>query len=152
MLKKLRVEPPETTLVTLYLKEIARTYGVAWNVTPPSTPPPAFDDDDDDEPTTKQKALPLLSEDADPKAAELTQATPPRKITAKSPIHMAPPSPSTDNIHPTIKFPEPPILKPSGKVAGLGNTNTARNPPPRPTPTNTDADDLAARFAALKKR
>ncbi|KAL7276538.1 Vacuolar protein sorting-associated protein ist1 [Rhizina undulata] len=138
VLKKLRVEPPPETLVTLYLKEIARTYGVPWNQTPPSTPPPG---DDDDEPSTaistRRPEAPLL---ADPKEAELSKATPPTQM--RSPINVAPPSPSTENVHPVIKLPDPPVLKPLTKAP------RKVAPPPE---KKMDDDDLARRFAALKR-
>lgn len=132
VLKKLRVEPPSDLLVTLYLKEIARTYGISWHQTPPSTPPP-LDDDDDDEPSTAQ---PILN-DAE---AELVKATPPRGTRAL--VNIAPPSPSTDNVHPVIKLPDPPAARQQlRKVAPQMKKNT--NP--------LDDDDLAKRFAALKR-
>lgn len=131
VLKKLRVEPPSETLVTLYLKEIARTYGIPWRQTPPSTPPPM---DDDDEPSTGEAIL------NDPIAADLAQATPPRAM--RGPINVAPPSPSTENVHPVIKLPDPPTLRqPPLKKAAAPVKKT--NP--------LDDDDLAKRFAALKR-
>jgi len=146
VLKKLRVEPPSETLVTLYLKEIARTYGIPWGQTPPSTPPPEGDDDDD--PSTAivvpaNENPPLL---ADPKAAELSKATPPREM--RSPINVAPPSPSTENVHPVVRLPDPPAMRPLAKkvtenrkpAAATGGTRSA-----------LDDDDLAKRFAALKR-
>lgn len=131
VLKKLRVEPPSDTLVTLYLKEIARTYGIPWNQTPPSTPP--GDDDDDDEPSTGEKVL-------NPAEAELVRATPPRSM--RAPVNVAPPSPSTENVHPVIKLPEPPMLK---------EPLHTRKAPAKKNVNPLDDDDLAARFAALKR-
>lgn len=130
MLKKLRVEPPSETLVTLYLKEIARTYGIAWGRTPPSSPPlpPAYDDD---EPSTAEAVL------GDATAAELA---PPR--TMRGAVNVAPPSPSTENVHPTIKVPGPAAVVP---VARKGPAVAAAKKNP------LDDDDLAARFAALKR-
>lgn len=134
VLKKLRVEPPSDLLVTLYLKEIARTYGIAWNQTPPSTPPPLLsDDDDDDEPSTAQ---PILN-DAE---AELVRATPPRGT--RAPVNIAPPSPSTDNIRPVVKLPDPPAVRQPRKLVAP-QIKKSTNP--------LDDDDLAKRFAALKR-
>src|SRR5690606_25307733 len=98
--------------------------------------------DDDDEPSTH---VPADSLPAHPAAADLATAATPRKIMPKSPIHVAPQSPTTENVHPVIKFPEPPaVLKqPVPKVT------QARKKPEGKVP---EVDDLAARFAALKKR
>lgn len=128
VLKKLRVEPPSDLLVSLYLKEIARTYGISWHQTPPSTPPPPPDDDDDDEPST---ALPVL--------AELVRATPPRGT--RAPVNIAPPSPSTDNMRPVVKMPNPPVV--AAVVPRKTQAKRSVNP--------LDDDDLAKRFAALKR-
>lgn len=132
VLKKLRVEPPSDLLVTLYLKEIARTYNIPWHQTPPSTPPPY--DDDDDEPSTAQAVL----NDAE---AELVKATPPRG--ARAPINIAPPSPNTDNMHPVIKLPDPPATRQPRKPVVAPQVKKSTNP--------LDDDDLAKRFAALKR-
>lgn len=132
VLKKLRVEPPSDLLVTLYLKEIARTYGIPWHQTPPSTPPPY--DDDDDEPSTAQAVL-------NEAEAELVKATPPRGT--RAPVNIAPPSPSTDNMHPVVKLPDPPAARQLRKAATAPHTKKSTNP--------LDDDDLAKRFAALKR-
>lgn len=144
VLKKLRVEPPEEILVTLYLKEIARTYNISYRTTPPGSPPPPFDDDDD-QPASGGTAL-KLTEDliaiTDPKAAELAKATPPKQL--RSPINVAPPSPTTENVHPVIRLPDAPKM---------GNL-TMRPPvtkPQAPPRALSDDNDLARRFAALKK-
>lgn len=144
VLKKLRVEPPEERLVTLYLKEIARTYGIPFMVTPPSSPPP---EDDDDEPSTGLKEERLeMPLPVDPKAEELAKATPPKDM--RSPINVAPPSPSTENVHPTIKMPAPPKYNnPAPRAAAPKPTAKAATPQAR----FTDDDELAKRFAALKR-
>ncbi|KAA8914550.1 regulator of Vps4 activity in the MVB pathway-domain-containing protein [Sphaerosporella brunnea] len=142
VLKKLRVEPPEQLLVTLYLKEIARTYGIAYKVTPPGTPPPGFDDDE--QPGSGGIGEKLPEEPiaiANPKAAELAKATPPK--TLRSPINVAPPSPSSENVHPTIRLPDAP------KRANL-SVKPAAKPQAAPRSLSSD-DDLARRFAALKR-
>lgn len=143
MLKKLRVEPPSQTLVTLYLKEIARTYGIAWGRTPPSTPPPEDDDDPSTAIAVPSQESPLL---ADPQAAELSKATPPRQM--RSPINIAPPSPTTENIHPVVKLPDPPAMRPLAKKAA---ENRKPAVPAGGGRSALDDDDLAKRFAALKR-
>lgn len=142
VLKKLRVEPPDQRLVTLYLKEIARTYNISWGVTPPSTPPPPDGDTDTDDPSTalKEKGMgpPRLM---DGKEAELSKATPPKQL--RSPINVAPPSPTSENLHPVIKLPDPPRYQAPRTVV--------QKPAPRPAAVSkpSDDDDLARRFAAL---
>lgn len=158
VVKKLKVEPPAQELVTLYLKEIARTYGVNW----PKGENTANDnsEDDSDEPTSgqgiKNLAEPLTTE-------ELSKATPPRDLGPKSPVSVAPPSPSTDNLSPKIRLPKPPELKPSAKMGGLKKQtpNTDSQSASKDVDAQTrknavggkipDVDELAKRFAALKR-
>lgn len=131
VLKKLAVTPPSQELVTGYLEEIARTYGVDWPKRPASDlgDPPSFVDDDDDNPSggQAQKDLeePILV-DAGVKAREerekLSRATPPRDFGPGSPLRVNPPSPSTDNLHPRVKGVD---LKPSKKMeAAKGGTQS----------------------------
>ena len=152
VLKKLRVEPPDPELVTLYLTEIARTYGVNW---PKKESPPDGDNDDDDEDDhpggqrVKNLEEPLTT-------LELRKATPPRDLVPRSPVSVAPPSPSTDNLNPRVKLPGPPELKPGTRMTGLkrqtsgtdGDTGIKKNAVGGKIP---DVDELAKRFAALKK-
>jgi vacuolar protein sorting-associated protein IST1 len=144
VLKKLRVEPPEELLVTLYLKEIARAYGIAYKVTPPGTPPPGFDEDEQPGSGGIGEKLPEAEPIAiaDPKAAELAKATPPK--TFRNPINVAPPSPSSENVHPVIRLPDAPTR------SNLSMKPPAAKPQGAPRSLSTD-DDLAKRFAALKR-
>ena len=153
---RLKVEPPAPELVTLYLREIARTYGVAW-------PKKEMEDDrsNDDDNNSGGQALELLEEPLT--TEELSKATPPRDIGPKSPVSVAPPSPSTDNISPRVKLPRPPELKPTAKMSGLKKqtpSTEARSTGSDISPPNNkdvvggrrpDVDELAKRFAALKK-
>lgn len=122
VLVKLAIEPPSEDLVTLYLTEIARTYGVAW-------PRSAQTED----------AVSPAAETTD--TVELQRATPPRNLGPRSPVSIAPPKPRLDNPSPVIKLPDAehsqiaPGPKPEPNVAG-------------PIP---NADELAKRFAALKR-
>lgn len=76
VLKKLKVEPPNPELVTLYLREIARTYGVDWPKGEHTKQEHQRDDEDDDpdDPAggqvVKNLEAPLTTE-------ELNKATPP---------------------------------------------------------------------------
>ena len=158
VIKKLKVEPPDPELVTLYLKEIARAYGVKWPKGEEILD--GHSEDDDDEPSggqaVKNLEEPLTTE-------ELSKATPPRDLGPKSPVSVAPPNPSTDNISPRIRLPGPPELKPSAKMNGLKKqtTSTDERNNARDTGSGTkknvvggkipDVDELAQRFAALKK-
>ena len=158
VLKKLRVEPPDPELVTLYLKEIARTYGVNWPRKEES--PDDHDDQDDDTPSAGQAVKNL---EAPLTTDELSRATPPRDLGPRSPVSVAPPSPSTDNLNPRLKLPGPPDLKPGAKMSGskkqtsdtdvqnttkAGDSGTKKNVVGGKIP---DVDELAKRFAALKK-
>lgn len=158
VLKKLRVEPPAQELVTLYLKEIARTYGVPWPKRDDSVIETGNEDDDDPNGGQAVRSLeePLTTD-------ELSRATPPRDLGPKSPVSVAPPSPSTDNLNPRLRLPGPPELKPTAKMSRLKNQNTgveAQNPVKNSDSGGKkaviegkipDVDELAKRFAALKR-
>ena len=178
--RRLRVEPPGEELVGGYLREIARTYGVQW---PPEdfveTPEFEEGDDNDDDPSTgekervKKSEVPLTTE-------ELAKATPPRDLGPKSPVHIAPPSPRTDNVSPRVRLSRPPELKPGSRMAdanakakkgkedsgggggtgggGVGNAKEGKEKKDvvggkkAVVPGKVpDVDELARRFAELKK-
>ncbi|KAF8425323.1 regulator of Vps4 activity in the MVB pathway-domain-containing protein [Tirmania nivea] len=158
VLKKLRVDTPSEELVGAYLKEIARTYGVDFGrdeTSPPPLPGDGDDDDDDGSPSTGRKIPVAELELADPKVGKLVEdaKTPPRKVLPKSPIHVAPASPSSENPHPVVRMP--------GEGGGAG-TGVQRPQQHQGVPTaqasggkskeDKEVDDLLARFAALKKR
>ena len=158
VVKKLEVKPPDPELVTLYLKEIGRTYGVDWPKGEMATD--GNSDDDDDDPSSGQ-ALKTLEEPLT--TEELSKATPPRDLGPKSPVSIAPPSPSTDNLSPKIRLPGPPELKPSAKMTGLKKQTPSRTAQSTAKDLDTgpvrnavggkipDVDELAKRFAALKR-
>lgn len=169
VVKKLRVQPPSQELVTLYLKEIARTYGVLW---------PKEDYEQDREIERLKDEVDEEDEDADEggegdeggdkavktskkkkvdlgrpfEREELSRATPPRKIGpggAKSPVSVAPPAPRSDNLSPKVKIPgagdEKEVER--RRSTGLG-TAKVKDVVGGKIP---DVDELAKRFAALKK-
>ncbi|KAL8737617.1 MAG: hypothetical protein Q9181_001490 [Wetmoreana brouardii] len=159
VLKKLKVEPPDPELVNSYLKVIASTYGVDW---PKRQTKPEHTSDEDDENPSGGHAVKSLEEPLT--TQELNKATPPRDLGPKSPVSIAPPSPSTDNISPRIKLPGPPELKPSAKMSGLKKetpSTQAQSEPKRKEVEGQgkkvvggkipDVDELARRFAALKR-
>ncbi|KAH8597116.1 regulator of Vps4 activity in the MVB pathway-domain-containing protein [Bisporella sp. PMI_857] len=155
VLRKLEVRPPGQELVEGYLEEIARTYGVDYPSKPsdPGAPPDYLDDDD--EPSSggqAQKNLeePILADGGNKGAKEdqLSRATPPRNFGPASPLRVNPPSPSTDNPHPRVKVGTL-DLKPSKKMETANKGGTESKGPVGGT--IPDVDELAKRFAALKK-
>ncbi|KAI9761875.1 MAG: carboxy methyl transferase for protein phosphatase 2A [Chaenotheca gracillima] len=179
VLNKLKVEAPNAELVTMYLREIARTYGVNWPKQEEEEEVPAYEesegngDEGDDEPGSGGQAV---KKDAKPETPlsteELSKATPPRDLGPKSPVRVAPPGSTTENVSPRLKLPGPPDLKPGAKMVG----RKAKTPPaeekslgmgPKPSSGGgaggggvakgvvggkiPDVDELAARFAQLKK-
>lgn len=160
VLKKLTVTPPAQELVNGYLEEIARTYGVDWPKKPKEElgdPPNYLDDDDDDENPSggqAQKELEpaLLAGSTVEKEVEereaLSKATPPRDFGPSSPLRVNPPNPSTDNLHPRVKGTLD--LKPTKKIQDSGTSKGIQSKGPVGG-TIPDVDELAKRFAALKK-
>lgn len=160
VLRKLRVEPPGTELVESYLKAIAAAYDVRYGEeeeeqAPETTGRSSQDDDDDSQPGStgqKHKALeePLQSN-------ELSKMTPPRELGPKSPVSVAPPSPSTDNANPKVRLPGPPELKPTAKMKKQGEAvdkSSATNGAAAKARVDgdvPDVNDLEARFKMLKR-
>lgn len=159
VVKKLAVAPPKPELVQGYLEEIAKAYGVNWPKRPQEElgePPDFMDDDDDDSPSggQAQKNLdaPLVAQDKETEVQEeLSKATPPKTFGPASPLHVNPPSPSTENIHPRVTLNSMEI-KPSKKMINAG---IAKKPSPEAKggigDGIPDVDELAKRFAALKR-
>jgi vacuolar protein sorting-associated protein IST1 len=168
VLDKLKVEPPAQELVELYLKEIARTYNVDW---PPGerereraaaeAAAEAEEDDDEDgagggqlEPPLEAEIPPFTpsttSNEIEDELEGLEKATPPRSLGPRSPITVNPPKGTSDNVHPRVKLPGPPTLKP-----GAGTIKTtpkkAVDKGPGPGGKIPDVDELSKRFAALKR-
>jgi vacuolar protein sorting-associated protein IST1 len=153
VLKKLKVETPSRELVDAYLREICRTYGVRFPGDPTEDEEgeeveDEEDQDGDDQPGSGGR----IAELEDPlEAEELNKAKAPTDFSMSSPLRIAPPSPSTENVTPKLKLPE----------------TAKRETKPKPRKTSTDKgskadgggpggkipnlDDLTARFAALKR-
>lgn len=146
VLKKLKVETPAPALVDAYMHEIARAYGVHI----PGDPEEAEEEDeggaDDDEPGDGEKVKAL---EAPLEAEDLTKATPPKKLGPASPLRIAPPSPSSENVAPKVKLPGPPELKPGGKLKKVEEEGKKKDE--GPGGKIPDVDELAKRFAALKR-
>ncbi len=159
VVKKLSVTPPKEGLVQGYLEEIARAYGVDWpkGSKDLGDPPKYADDsnDEDDKPSGGQAQKNLESSlSTDNKSAkdreDLSRATPPRTLGPNNPLHINPPSPSTDNPRPKVTL-NSTELKPSKKMVDAG---LAKKPPERKGGIQDgipDVNELAARFAALKR-
>jgi vacuolar protein sorting-associated protein IST1 len=156
VVKKLSVTPPPQALVNGYLEEIARTYGVDWPKKSPGNAPKYGDDDDEDSPSGGQKQknleapISLDSKEAEEQEA-LSKATPPRDFGPASPLRVNPPSPSTDNLHPRVKGTGTLDLKPSQKMQAAKPTKKGLESKGPVGGMIPDIDELAARFAALKK-
>jgi vacuolar protein sorting-associated protein IST1 len=162
VVKKLSVSPPKPELVQGYLEEIAKAYGVNWprKAKDDLGDPPEFVDDDEDGNDDssgggqEQKSL-VAPLGAKSKAAEvgeeLSKATPPKAFGPASPLHVNPPSPSTDNIHPKVTL-NSKELKPNQKMINAG---LAKKKAPESKGSIADGvpdfDELSKRFAALKR-
>ncbi|KAK0672733.1 regulator of Vps4 activity in the MVB pathway-domain-containing protein [Cercophora samala] len=156
VVKKLSVTPPKDELVQGYLEEIARAYGVDWpkgKNKELGDPPDFMDDDESPSGGQAQRVLeePLVAVDegaaAELKAQEeLSKATPPKSFGPASPLHVNPPSPSTDNIHPKVTLNRMELTTPTKKPAAV-----ARKPVEKQGDGVPDLDELAKRFAQLKR-
>lgn len=151
VLRKLAVTPPSTELVNGYLEEIARTYQVDWPKKPELDAPPPFVDDDDENPSggqAERELEPPLKTDGkeEIEREELSKATPPRNFGPSSPLRINPPSPRTDNLHPRVKVGTLDLKPVEKKVESKGIQS--KGPVGGTIP---DVDELAKRFAALKK-
>lgn len=166
LVKRLRVRPPAPELVESYLREIAKAYGVAWPKEKVATAetfdkPPDYPDEGDvaeqrqqrESPSTAQQShladLPRASE-----ADELSRATPPRDIgphdvSGRSPVSVAPPGPSSENPNPRVKIPGEQQNTPAAAAAAAAAQPAS--PPRKDSKGIPDVDELARRFAALKR-
>jgi vacuolar protein sorting-associated protein IST1 len=158
VLKKLKVDTPSQELVDKYLRLIAETYNVRF----PGDPPPKTSDDedegedeeeDDDEGSGGQK-VPAL--EAPLEAEDLANAKAPRDNVdgISSPVRIAPASPSTENPVNKLKLPDKasaPRKKSTGGEGKKANTKKKDDGGDGPGGKIPGLDDLAARFAALKK-
>jgi vacuolar protein sorting-associated protein IST1 len=147
VIKKLKVETPKDELVEAYLTEIARFYGVPYGK---SKSEEDDDDDDDDEPSggvAEKELEDPISVDGDSKKEdereELAKANTPKKMGPQSPLRVVPPSPSTDNVAPRLKLP--------GSAAAKAAKSTEKKKADGPGGKIPDVDELAKRFAELKR-
>lgn len=156
VVKKLSVVPPREELVQGYLEEIARAYGVDWPKRAREElgePPQFVDDDPSDDPSGDQaqkvpKKTSPISKDAQNREA-LSRETPPRSLASNVPLHVNPPSPSTDNPHPKVTL-NSVELRPSKKMVDAGISKKSEDKAGGAGDGIPGLDELAARFAALK--
>ncbi|OAP56551.1 hypothetical protein AYL99_09730 [Fonsecaea erecta] len=177
---KLKVDPPSAKLVQAYLEEIARTYGVDWppqregeQVEALSEEVDGEDAGDDDGAGGGTKEPPLLAGGSAPTPStpsrpnkidigSLQNATPPSSLEpggAKSPVSIAPPGATSENLSPKVKLPGGGEIRkgfnnvkstpPAGTAKGKNPvTGGGAGAVPGSVPT---VDDLAKRFQALKR-
>jgi vacuolar protein sorting-associated protein IST1 len=150
VLEKMKVQTPPPELVNAYLREICRTYGVRFpgDKTVEEEDEEEDEDDDDDQPGSGGK----IAELEDPlEAEELSKAKAPTDFGMSSPLRIAPPSPSTENVTPKLKLPEAAKreTKPKPRKASADKANKADGDGPGGKVPSFD--DLTARFAALKR-
>jgi vacuolar protein sorting-associated protein IST1 len=158
VLKKLKVETPSRQLVDQYLRLIAETYNVRF----PGDPDPADEDEEDDEEDdgddegTGGQKVPAL--EAPLETGEVPPTTPKGDVNAKnvaSPIRIAPASPSTENVSNKLKLPDkasaPKARKQSADGGAKKSSKKASDGADGLGGKIPGLDDLAARFAALKK-
>jgi vacuolar protein sorting-associated protein IST1 len=169
VVRKLSVAPPKEELVQGYLEEIAKAYGVRWPLGRAGEEelgePPGFMDGDGEgsdegegggDGGQKQKVLeePLLGGEDDEVDAreELVKATPPRSFGPASPLHVNPPRMSTDNVHPKVTLNKV-ELTPTKKPAAVGAAVRKKPAEKKGSIADgvPDVDELAKRFAALKR-
>ncbi|KAI1126113.1 regulator of Vps4 activity in the MVB pathway-domain-containing protein [Nemania abortiva] len=159
VVKKLSVTPPKPELVQGYLEEIAKAYGVDWpRGSRELGPAPELVDeepsnDGHDEGPDGGQAHKVAGTDlpVDSKAAqereELSRATPPRTIGSSNPLHVNPSSPSTENPRPKVTL-NSMELKPNKRMVESGIAKPREDKKGDGIP---DVNELAARFAALKR-
>ena len=153
---RVKVEPPPKELVDAYLGTIAEAYNIDWPAGSQAKREgkDAVEDDGeedyDDNPSGGQK---VKATEAPLTTQELSRATPPRDIGPKSPVSIAPPSPSTDNVRPKVNLPGPPDLKPSKKMVDANKSKEVNGDKKTDGPGGKipDVDELAKRFAQLKR-
>ncbi|KAE9985962.1 hypothetical protein BLS_002984 [Venturia inaequalis] len=149
VLRKMKVETPPEELVNGYLREICRTYGVKLKLSgDPDSDAEEEEEDDGDQPGSGGK----IAELEDPlEAEELNKAKAPTDFGLGSPLRIAPPSPSTENVTPKVKLPEAVKREPKPKPRKASVDKGKKADGDGPGGKIPNLDDLTARFAALKR-
>ena len=146
VVRKLRVQPPTQELVTLYLKEIANTYDIDW----PKQKEEPEDIPDEVEDGAEGGEREQLVEEAPVTEHPFTQVPPAKAAVSNLPPSNAPLKTTTGS---TMSFPRPPQSETATAAPHAKKPQERLGPssPGPPTPPGPKLDDLAARFAALKK-
>lgn len=159
VVKKLSVTPPKPELVQGYLEEIAKAYGVDWpkgrrELGPPPElvdEEPTIDGGDGGDGGGQARTVSGTNSPVDNKAAQeredLSRATPPRTLGTSNPLHVNPSSPSTENPRPRVTL-NSMELKPNKRMVESGISKPREDRKDTGIP---DVNELAARFAALKR-
>ncbi|KAI1334024.1 DUF292-domain-containing protein [Xylariaceae sp. FL0016] len=159
VVKKLSVTPPKPELVTGYLEEIAKAYGVDWPKRPKELgDPPSFVDDDigdnksphGGQAHTDSEATQMENSKEAKEREDLSRATPPRSLGQNGPLHINPPSPSTENPRPKVTL-NSQELRPNQRMVDAGITKKQGVTKGSIGDGIPDVNELAARFAALKR-
>lgn len=116
VIKRLSIAPPSQELVVLYLKEIARAYHAPFSELTDDEEEEVSDEFDSDEDNgsggTREKVVvpPLTTDEPSTpsKARRLSGVANLPDPKPKSPISVSGPTPTTDNVRPTIKIPSKP--------------------------------------------
>jgi vacuolar protein sorting-associated protein IST1 len=143
VLSKLKIEAPPQLLVSRYLREIARTYDIQWSGGDSTPSPEPSDNEHDDEGNNIFSEKPTKESSVDVENREPA-------------VSIAPPSPSTENIHPILNI--PPSTRPAGSrrksslTAAAPSAGSKPVSPPESKEASPSIDDLMKRFEALKRR
>ena len=158
--RRLRAEPPGADLVERYLEAIAAAYGVPYGDAAPGGADVRSASADGGEGGTPRAGGGGGGDGAAAESETTGVVTaqesphPPRALGPRSPVSIAPPSPSTDNARPSIRLPGPPELRPSERMRrgiGAGPGGDAAAVQRRPEGAVPDVDDLESRFKMLKR-
>ena len=154
VLKKLKVETPKRELVDQYLRLIAETYNVRFPGDPDPSEVDGDEDEDDEDGEGGGQKVPATLE-APLETGEVPPTTPKGDLGVAgvaSPIRIAPASPSTENVSSKLKLPDKASAPKTRKASTDGAKKAAKkDDASAPGGSIPGLEDLAARFAALKK-
>ena len=144
VVRKLRIQPPSQELVTLYLKEIANTYDIDW---PKVKEEPEGKPIEEDEQIQDHDEPPQIEEPVSEPTAKNINA---KDSDAGSVEKQASPTQAQTQV---MSFPTPPEPRVSKPLSNTRRSQERLGPssPEAPAPRGPKMDDLATRFAALKK-
>ncbi|KAF2760147.1 DUF292-domain-containing protein [Pseudovirgaria hyperparasitica] len=164
VLKKLKVETPSRDLVDAYLGEICKAYGVPFGSDNTEDDGNESDGDGGGQRAKQESELGLepaleaesgatntsTSDKKGEEVDELKKAKAPKSLGPGSPLRIAPSSPSSENPTPRIRMPGQTGKEPVSAVKKTP-TAAAKKKDDGPGGKIPDVDELAKRFAALKR-